>query len=60
MKKRINIGWIFFGIGVLVLGWSTIDSISVFNGWHLAFRISLNIVLLALYAASFLVRKNPN
>jgi len=60
MKKRIDTGWILFGIAVLVLAWNTIDLIHMFDGWHLAFRTVLNIILLAIFVAGLLVSKNQN
>jgi len=60
MNKRLITARISFGIAVLLLGWETIDLIHTFNGWHLAFRIALNMILIALFVAGLLASKNPN
>ena len=44
---------------LLIMGWYTIDLIHMFSGWHLAFRIALNVISVALFVASLLVSKKP-
>ena len=60
MSKRNEIGWFLLGVMTLVLGFNTADLIHMFNGWHLAFRIALNVVVLGLFVVSLSLSKKSN
>jgi len=57
MNKQNKIIWILLILMALVMAWNTIDLAHMFNGWHLAFRIFLNVVIVALFIASLVVSK---
>ena len=60
MSKEAKIMSALFGLMLLILALETVDLFRTYHGRHLAFRIILNVVLLALFGASLVRREKPN